>query len=76
MRPLNPVQQNQPITILISESGRFSLQVFDDKGRLVHKQDVNDTATQLNAGWFGKGVYLFKVNDKKGKPFTVKVFVY
>ena len=72
----NPVQQNQPLTILISESGRFGLQVFDDKGRLIHKEDLNSTTTRINAGWFGKGIYLFRISDKAGKAFTQKILVY
>jgi hypothetical protein len=72
----NPVKQNSMMQIISNESGRYHLQIADNNGRIVWQQLLTRAVTQINAGFFAKGLYFATILDKKGRPSTQKFMIY
>lgn len=50
------------ITIKMGESGSYTLQLFDQRGRVIFSQEFNDSY-QLNIGNFASGSYILEVSS-------------
>lgn len=71
----NPVEQSNDLKVITNESGRFTLQVFDNNGRIIYEKLLTANITRINAGTFSKGFYIARIIDAQGKPFTQKFIV-
>ncbi|MGZ5190826.1 MAG: S8 family peptidase, partial [Flavisolibacter sp.] len=71
----NPVDQANDLNVISNESGRFTLQVFDNSGRIIYKKLLTSNITRIYAGMFPKGLYVARIIDVRGKPFTQKFII-
>jgi len=72
----NPVAQNKPVNIINNESGRFTLQIIDENGRLIYSQLLTRTLTQIPSYRLSKGIYFVRIQDKNAKNSVQKLVVY
>jgi hypothetical protein len=72
----NPVRQTESLKIVSNESGRYTLNILDNNGRLVYSKELNNTVTELPAGLFAAGVYFVRITDKQGGSMQQKIVVY
>jgi hypothetical protein len=72
----SPVRRGDLLHIIISESGRFFLQLNDMNGRQLMRQDLNSTISYINTGFLARGIYIARIVDNKGKSFSQKILVY
>jgi hypothetical protein len=73
----NPVQQNQPINILASDSQEETrLLIYNSQGNKLAEYVIENTVTSIPSGRLSKGLYIFRFT-RKGQPGnSIKVFVY
>lgn len=72
----NPVSQSRPVNIINNESGRYTIHIIDENGRLIYSQLLTSTLTQIPSYRLSKGIYFVNVEDKSGKNLVQKLVVY
>jgi hypothetical protein len=72
----NPTRQNEPVKIITSSPGIYSITVYDTNGRTILMQGLDDIYQQLPALRLSKGIYFVKMIPQNGKPFVQKLVVY
>jgi len=71
----NPLIRKTPLQVLSSEAGRYTLQVVDGSGKVVHRQLLTASRTSISLQNLATGLYILQVHDGEGKRFTQKLVV-
>ncbi len=71
----NPVKRGETMKLLANESGRFTVMVTDANGRLLQRQLLNQTRTEIATAHLAAGIYLIIIHDREGKRWGRKVVV-
>lgn len=58
------------ITIDLLSLDHSNVEVFDNNGRKIFTQQLNDNSNNINIGNLSSGMYLFKVNSDKGSAIS------
>ncbi|MEO5647327.1 MAG: S8 family peptidase [Chitinophagaceae bacterium] len=73
----NPVQQNQPINILTSDSPEETrLIILNTQGSKIAEYIIENTVTTVPTGRLSKGIYIFRFMRGGQKDNSIKVFIY
>jgi hypothetical protein len=72
-----PVQQNQPINILASDSQEETrLFIYNTQGSKLAEYVIENSVTSIPSGRLSKGLYVFRFTGKGQPGNSIKVFVY
>lgn len=71
----NPVTRGESVKLLTSESGRFTVMFSDASGRMLHRQVLNQTRTEISTAHLAAGIYWIIIYDREGKRWGRKVVV-
>lgn len=71
----NPASRGSGAKIIVQESGRFNMRVFNASGQLVLETTLNKAVTELTAAQWKSGLYFISLQDKNGKVYTQKIIV-
>ncbi len=66
----NPV--NDKLNLLIKESGKMNLSIYDLTSRCILKKEVSNSA-QINTSQLSNGIYIYKLQNEKGILSTGKI---
>ena len=71
----NPVKRGEHIRLLAGESGRFSILLSDANGRMLHRQVLNSTRTEISTDQFSPGIYWISIFDRQGRTVRKKIMI-
>ena len=70
-----PVAAGRQLNIISSESGRYTINIFDSHGKLVFVQLLTSTHTQFNTAILQRGLYVIRIIDREGEGYSQKMIV-
>ncbi|MGZ5285548.1 MAG: S8 family peptidase, partial [Flavisolibacter sp.] len=71
----NPVRRGETIKLLASESGRFTIQLVNALGSLLHRQSLYSTRTEIPTHAYAPGIYWIRIFDRDGKSLQKKILI-